>query len=111
MTVDLEDQRVFERFMARFPVKFKDSRQEFGTEIFLRDASAQGLKLVTRERLFPNDRISLLVKLPDSHEPLTLNGQVVWAKNRMPGTWEIGLKFHAIRLMAVQRLFKYCELI
>ena len=108
MAAVLEDQRVFERFTARFPVKFKDSRQDFGAEVFLRDASAQGLRLVTQQRLFVHDTIVLLVKLPDGHEPLTLNGQVVWAKNKMPGAWEAGLKFHKIRLMAIQRLFRYC---
>ena len=109
MDTESQDQRIFERFVARFPAKFKDSRHSFGAEVFLRDASAQGIKLVTRERLFLNDRVSLLVKLPDGHEPLSLHGQVVWSKSKMPGTWEIGLKFHQIRLMSLQRLFKYCQ--
>ncbi len=109
METGFQDQRIFERFAARFPVKFKDSRHDFGAEVFLRDASAQGMKLVSRERLFLHDRVSLLVELPDGYEPLALHGQVVWSKSKIPGTWEIGLKFHQIRLMALQRLFKYCQ--
>ena len=102
-----EDRRLFERVMARFPIKFKESRNDFGNEIFLTDVSAQGIKFVTRERLFMHENISLLVKLPDNQPPLNLNGQIIWTKNKAPGVWEIGLKFHKIRLMGIQRLFNF----
>ncbi len=105
----MEDHRIFDRFVARFPVKFKDSRHDFGSQVFLRDFSAQGIKLVTKERFFMNDNISVLVKLPDGKSPLVLHGQVVWTKNRSPGAWEIGLKFYKIRLMCVQRLYQFCQ--
>lgn len=104
--VELEDKRIFERFSARFPVKFKHSRNDFGTDVFLRDASAEGVRVATKEKMFLNDSISLLVKLPDGHEPLMLNGQVVWTKIKSPDLWEIGLKFHKVQLMEMQRMFK-----
>ena len=105
-TYELDDKRVFERFSARFPVKYKHSRNDFGTEVFLRDASAEGVKVATKEKMFLNDSVSLLVKLPDGQEPLTLNGQVVWTKSKPPDLWEVGLKFHKINLMEMQRMFK-----
>ena len=103
---EVDDVRVFERFSARFPVKFKHSHNDFGTEVFLRDASAEGAKVATKEKMFLNDSVSLLVKLPDGHEPLTLNGQVVWTKSKSPDLWEVGLKFHKVNLMEMQRMFK-----
>src|SRR3989338_1894339 len=104
--LEVEDKRVFERFTARFPVKFKHSRNDFGTEVFLRDASAEGVKVSTKEKMFLNDSVSLLVKLPDGHDPLTLNGQVVWTKSKSDDLWEVGLKFHKVNLMEMQRIFK-----
>ena len=105
-----DDQRIFERFSARFPVKFKDTREEYGTSVFLHDASAQGARLTTHERLFLNDYVSLDVKLPDGTDPLILNGQVVWIKTIEPNqVWGVGLKFRTVDLMKIQRLYKFIE--
>lgn len=102
------DQRVFDRFKARFPAKFEDSQNEFGSEVFLRDMSAQGARLVSRQRLQIYDNVSLQIKLPDGHTQLNFNGQIVWTKNQTNDSWEMGLKFHQIKFMALQRLFQFC---
>ena len=31
------ERRIFDRFQSRFPTKFKDSRGDFGNDVFLRD--------------------------------------------------------------------------
>lgn len=104
-----EDNRVFDRFAARFPVKFQGSRRDFGSEVFLRDFSAQGARFVTSEQLEVNDSVSVQVKLPDGNSSLNLNGQIVWTKNQSPGSREIGLKFHRIKFMSLQKLFQFCQ--
>jgi len=108
MSANPDDRRVFDRVMARFPVKFRDSRKDFGTDVFLRDFSATGSKIFSREKFFINDRVNLLVELPDSKTPLRLDGDVVWAKTKNPGSWEIGIKFDNPQLMGMNRLFKFC---
>ena len=104
-----EDQRIFDRFTARFPAKFEDSRDDFDSEISLRDMSAQGARLVTHQRLRVNDSVSVQIKLPDGHAQLNLNGQIVWVKNQGFNVWEIGLKFNKVSFMALQRLFQFCQ--
>lgn len=104
------EKRVFERFPARFPAKFQHSREDFGSDVFLRDASAQGIRLATRQKMFLNDSLSLLIKLPDGGEPMVLNGRVVWIKSKDPSLWEIGLEFHDPQLMTMQRLYRFVEL-
>ena len=99
-------QRLFERFSARYPVKFRHSRKEYGTNVFLEDASAQGIKITSRERLFLNDSVSLDVKLPDSANPMMLNGRVVWIKHKGPNLWDVGVEFHKVNLMRLQRIFR-----
>ena len=109
MVVKVDDQRVFERFMARFPTKFKDSRNDFGSNVFLRDISADGVRIASRERLFPKDSIDLLVDLPDGHNPMSLKGRVMWIKGVDSNSWEAGLKFNKVNLMSTHRIFKFCQ--
>ena len=109
MLIGIDDRRVFDRFMARFPVKFKDARDGFGSNVFLRDVSAQGVKIQTRKPLFINDKVELLVEIPDGHDPMTLSGNVVWARGINPTMRQAGLKFDRVDFMDTQRIFKYCQ--
>ncbi|HOW35278.1 MAG TPA: PilZ domain-containing protein [Candidatus Omnitrophota bacterium] len=109
MVIGIDDRRVFDRFMARFPVKFKDERADFGTNVFLRDVSATGAKVSTKERFLLNDKIDLLVELPDGHEPLNLSGRVAWSRPANPQTWDVGMKFDKVDFMDTQRIFKFCQ--
>jgi hypothetical protein len=101
------EHRLFERFSARFPVKFRHTRSEYGADVFLRDASARGVRISTRERIFLNDSVSLDVKVPDGSDPLTLNGRVVWMQTKSPTLWDAGVELHEINFMEMQRIFKY----
>jgi len=104
-----DERRVFERFSARFPVKFKDAREEYGTEVFLRDASAQGMRILTKERFFLEDQLALEVELPDGGEPMVLSGHVVWVKILDLSLWDIGVQFPQVNFIKMQRLFKLTE--
>jgi Tfp pilus assembly protein PilZ len=99
------ERRIFDRFDARFPVKFKDSRSEFGQDVFLRDLSASGAHIVAKDRMFFNDRVALEVEIPESAQPLLLNGRVVWSKPVNTAIWDIGIEFDDVNFMKVQRLF------
>ena len=104
----VEDRRTFERFLARFPVRFKDSRKDYGTNVSLRNASALGAKITTKEQLYLNDSVTLEIELPDCKEPMTLKGQVVWiANDDESGMRDAGLKFHTIDLVHMSRLYKF----
>src|SRR5438128_1256087 len=105
----IPERRIFERFSSQFPVKFKDSRQDFGTDVFLRDTSASGTRIVTKERFFLQDRVSLEIKLPDGGSPMLLQGRVVWSKSLPNSAWELGLEFPRINLMGMNRMFKLTE--
>src|SRR5438128_293863 len=90
------DKRLFERFGARFPAKLKDSREEFGEKIYLRNASAQGAQLACKDHLYVNDSLTFEVKVPQISYPLTLRGKVVWVKKELANFWDVGVKFHQI---------------
>jgi Tfp pilus assembly protein PilZ len=106
-----EERRLFERFSARFPVKFKDARDDYGSEVFLRDASAQGMRILTKERFFLDDQLSLEVELPDGGDPMILDGRVVWVKflDISSSLWDLGIQFPQVDFLKMQRLFKLSE--
>jgi Tfp pilus assembly protein PilZ len=102
------ERRIYDRFQARFPAKFKDTRGDFGNDVFLRDASADGVNILTKDRLFLNDRISLEVELPDGNDPLLLSGRVMWSKpTHESSMWDIGLQFDEVNFMKMRCIFKY----
>lgn len=101
------ERRIYDRFPARFPAKFKDTRGDFGQDVFLRDASATGANLVTKDRMFFNDRVDLEVELPDGQGPLVLSGRVMWSKPTNASMWDIGMQFDDVNFMKIHRLFKF----
>jgi len=103
------ENRLFERFSARFPVKFRHTRSDYGSNVFLRDASACGVRISTREKIFLNDSVSLEVKIPDGSEPVMLNGRIVWLHSKSPSLWDAGVELHEINLMEMQRIFRYAS--
>ena len=103
-----KERRIFDRFQASFPAKFKYSRGDFGNDVFLKDASADGLNILTKERLFFNDFIALEIELPDGNDPLVLSGRVMWSKpTNEPSMWDIGLQFGEVDFMKMHRIFKF----
>jgi Tfp pilus assembly protein PilZ len=101
-----EKRRMFARFQSRFPVRIKDTRQDFGTNTYLHNASAEGVKITTKERLYINDSITLEVELFDGKGPMTVRGAVVWTKKSDNDMLEVGLKFHRIEFMNMWRLYQ-----
>lgn len=101
------ERRIFERFTARFPAKFKDSRDDFGSEVFLRDASASGVHILSKERLYLHDPVSLEIVVPDGGQPMVLKGKVVWSKPANAVMWEIGLQFPRVDFVNMSRLYKF----
>jgi len=104
-----QERRVFDRFSARFPVKFKDAREDYGSEVFLRDASAEGVRILSKERFFIDDQLALEVELPDGGEPMVLSGRVKWVKLLNLSLWDIGVQFPEVKFLKMQRLFKLTE--
>jgi len=102
--------RLYERFPSRFPVKFKDTRRDFGTDVHLRNVSAEGAKIATREQLYINDSVSLEVDLSDGKRPMTIRGEVVWAKKQNTKIWDIGVKFHKVVFMDLWRIYKSADI-
>jgi len=104
----VEEKRLFARFPARFPAKIKDSREQFGESIFLRDASAGGVHVRTRHDFTRHDRVDLQIALPDGQGPMPLKGEVAWIKKAPHSVaWnEAGIRVDHVDLMGMARLYR-----
>ena len=107
--LEKDERRLFDRTTARFPAKFKDTRDDFGSNVMTRDISASGAHISTKEHLFRNDSVAVEVELPDGLNPITIRGQVIWTKRFAEESWDVGLKFHKISLMKMSRLFDQAQ--
>jgi hypothetical protein len=105
-TQTLQERRIFERFDARFPAKLKDSREDYGEKVYLRNASAQGALLACKDHLYINDSVTLEVDVPQAAIPVTLRGRVMWVKKDHANFWEVGMKFHQISFMQLAKLYE-----
>ncbi|MEI6438362.1 MAG: PilZ domain-containing protein [Candidatus Omnitrophota bacterium] len=101
------ERRLFERFDARFPTRLRDSSIDYGTDVYLKDASGTGIRLTSRQRMYIDDIISLEVKMPDGLEPVVLNGRVRWVHEVMGDLWEVGVEYHKVDFMRMHRLVRY----
>ena len=72
------DKRLFERFTVDLPARFKGYTNKPDDRIVLQDISAQGAKLISKERFFVNDFVALEVLMPSTGDIVELQGQVVW---------------------------------
>ncbi|MBF0331615.1 MAG: PilZ domain-containing protein [Candidatus Omnitrophica bacterium] len=104
-----DDRRLFERYSAKLPTKFKNSPDDYGDDVALRDFSASGVRLHTRERFFIDDVISIEVELPDGMAPVPLNGRICWSRAEAPSFWEVGMEFHKVNLFKLHRLVKFAN--
>lgn len=112
MSFDLSqkiDRRLWERFPARFPAKLKDERSDFGENLTLCDASATGIRFLSKERFYVHDSVALEVKVPDGQNPMYIKGEVVWVRQRENGRWEIGLRFFKFDFIRLTRLYKFIQ--
>ncbi|MFT5387357.1 MAG: Tfp pilus assembly protein PilZ [Lysobacterales bacterium] len=103
------ERRIWNRFPARFPARIKDSRESFGANFVLQDASATGVSLTSRERFYVNDSVVFEVQLPDGLDPMVIRGEIVWVKPTKDELWNIGIQFHKTNLIHSSRLYKFID--
>lgn len=105
----MNDRRIYQRFDARYPAKYKDTRSDFGDNVMLRDACADGARIRCKDRLYLNDHVALEVELPDGRAPMTLRGRVIWVIKDDESCWDVGVQFHEVNFFGLSRLYKHVD--
>lgn len=95
----MEDQRVFARIEAKFPLRFLDpnSGKEGTAETV--DVSANGVGLVAAENLAVRTPLEMWLQIPDQHDPFYTRGEVVWTDKQ-----RVGVRLERAELMGLARV-------
>ena len=98
------ERRVYERVLARCPVRFKAERENVMYEGSTKDVSDGGLGLFTRSRLKPDMHLQMWVRLSSEIKPLQIEGKVVWSEKRRPDLWRAGISFDQMAFIRIVKM-------
>ncbi|HTZ10807.1 MAG TPA: PilZ domain-containing protein [Candidatus Margulisiibacteriota bacterium] len=103
---NMEDRRIFERFSARFPVKFLSEGNDRECKAVTQDVSAKGMGMITGEELAVHTPLEMWLQLSDKEEPAYARGEVVWSKMLDPARFMVGVELEKADLMGVSRIIR-----
>ena len=101
-----KDRRIFERFAAKFPLRFIDLKRNIEGQAEVRDYSAKGLGIIAQEELRPDTALEMWLDIPDRGEALYTRGGVVWSRFIEPGQWRAGIDLEKADLMVMSRVLR-----
>ncbi len=102
----LEDRRVFERFDAKFPLRFLVTASGKELQAESADISAKGIGLLSRENLQPTADLELWLDLPDRGEPLYARGKVAWSQSAGNSLFRSGINLERADFMGLGRALR-----
>jgi hypothetical protein len=101
-----QDRRIFDRFTAKFPVKFINLRENKESEASIDDVSAKGIGITSNEQLSPRTALEMWLEIPDKGEPLYTRGEVVWSRRVEPDKFKVGVNLEKADLMGLSRVLR-----
>jgi len=100
----MEDQRLFARIAARFPLRFLDPSSGIEGDAETVDISANGIGLVANENLAVRTPLEMWLSIPDHHEPFYTRGEVVWSQAQPDtGLKRVGVRLEKAEFMGLAR--------
>lgn len=103
---NFEDRRIFDRFTAKFPVKFINLRENKESEALTEDVSAKGIGFTAKEELQLRTPLEMWLNIPDKGEPLYTRGEVVWSRMVEPNKFRVGVNLEKADLMGLSRVLR-----
>ncbi|MDP2939506.1 MAG: PilZ domain-containing protein [Candidatus Omnitrophota bacterium] len=102
--LSFQDRRLFERIEAKYPLRLTTKVEPFKADIYLRNFSASGVKVITKQKLSIDKEIDFWIEVPDGYKPIHFQGKVVWLRDEGKNVWDAGISFKNVNLMDCHRL-------
>ena len=102
----MDDQRIFQRFSIRLPLRFIDlysGKEGLGET---HDVNAKGVGFRTGKEIKPETPVELWLDVPDRGEPLYTRGKVAWSRAEGIGEYKIGVSLEKADLMGLSRILR-----
>lgn len=101
-----KDRRIFERFVAKFPLRFIDLFRSKEGEAQVHDVSAKGIGIVAQNEIPMHTPLEMWLDIPDRGEPIHTRGEVMWSRQDEPGKWRSGVNLEKADLMGISRVLR-----
>lgn len=103
----MEDRRVFARIKLKIPLRFLDPNTGKECEAETVNISANGVGLITKEKLAVRTPLEMWLKIPDHHEPFYTRGEVVWSEAFVDGEYQsVGVCLEDVDLIGLARAIR-----
>ena len=102
----MEDKRIFQRFVVKFPVRLLDLNSGKEGLALTEDVSAKGIGLSTKEELKPRTPVEIWLQIPDKGEPVYTRGEVIWTKSIGENGYRAGVSLEKADLMGLSRILR-----
>ncbi|MGE5197000.1 MAG: PilZ domain-containing protein [Deltaproteobacteria bacterium] len=100
----LLDRRLFERIPVTVPLRYLELNSGREVLAYTRDISANGIGLVTEERLSPEAPLEMWLQIPHRSNSIYAKGKVVWAEEIEPNRYRAGVSLDKTELVAMSQI-------
>jgi len=100
----MDDQRIFERFSARLPLRFLNLENNQESLAETRDISAKGIGLVAAEQMAVNTPLELWVEASGIGSPFYFRGRVAWSKIAPGQQYWAGVNLDKAEVMTISHI-------
>lgn len=101
-----EDKRIFQRFVAKLPVRLLDLNSGKESLALTEDVSAKGIGFSIKEELKPRTPVEIWLQIPDKGEPVYTRGEVIWTKSSGENEYRAGVSLEKADLMGLSRILR-----
>ena len=113
MRMHMQENRKFVRWNIKNPMRFKVAGgQEEGDEkmALLKDISFAGAQFSVSESLRLNDKVDMVMEIPDEGNPINCQGKIIWQKAAEEGGsphFVCGLRFTQLKDHDKEKIFQF----
>jgi Tfp pilus assembly protein PilZ len=104
--IDFKDRRTFERFSLAIPLSYSKLKDAGKSYILACDISAEGLGIISDNKVAPGSSVCLYLQVPDINKELPISGKVVWFK-KLGNSFRVGLSLDQNELMEVSAILRF----
>ena len=101
-----QDRRIFQRFLVNLPLKVLKIFSNVEFHCKTKDISPCGIGIIINEQLKPHTRLEMWLEIPDEHEPLYTQGEVVWSEMIGPNIYAADIALAKYDLIGMSRVIR-----
>ena len=102
-----DERRLFQRIEVNLPARITDLTSGRVMRVKARDVSAQGVGMLTKERLDKSAPVKISVSIPDrKRRPLVNYGRIAWIRPESRWSWRMGVSLDKPQFVALSPLLR-----